>query len=136
MRARPHSSAGLNVLALVPVLALLALCGCGATSPQAPLAQAKKLDSALGGISTACGLSYQTTDFARPGSANLSSLQKTASAHARKLASVYARDPGWIYQGQTVKNIVDESISMLGSCGLPQAQKVLRDQVRSSRPRA
>lgn len=36
-------------------LLALALAGCGATPSQAPLPQAKKLDGATSGISTACG---------------------------------------------------------------------------------
>jgi hypothetical protein len=114
----------------------LALCGCGATPPQAPLAQAKKLDASLSGISTACGLTYQTTAFAQPGQADLSSFESTAKTQARKLASVYARNPAWIYQGETVGKIVHDAVGMLGACGLTQAQKALERQISSSQPKS
>jgi hypothetical protein len=113
-------------------LAILALAGCGATPPQAPLAQAKKLDASTSGISSACGLTYQVTAFARPGRADLSSYEATASRQARKLASVYKLDPAWIYQGETLRKIVHDSIAMLGSCGLTQARAVLIEQTRAA----
>jgi hypothetical protein len=123
MRARYCIAAG---------LAILALAGCGATPPQAPLAEAKKLDASTSAISSACGLTYQVTAFARPGRADLSSYEATASRQARKLASVYKLDPAWIYQGETVRKIVHDSIAMLGSCGLTQARAVLIEQTRGA----
>ncbi len=122
-----HSSRA-TALVLV-ILVMAALAGRGPTPPQAPLAQAKKLDASTSGLSSACGLSYQVTAFARPGSADLSSYE-AASKQARKLASVYALDPTWIYQGETVRKIVHDSAAMLGSCGLTQAQAVLVELTR------
>ena len=86
----------------VAVGVALAVAGCGATAPQAPFAQAKKLDSATGDISTDCGLSYQVTAFPGNHRADIASLEASATSSARKLASVYARNPAWIYQGDTV----------------------------------
>jgi hypothetical protein len=96
--------------------------GCGPTPPQAPLPDAMKLDSALSGIANACGLSYQTTALEH---GSLSGLEAVAKRESQKLASVYARNPDWIYQGETVRTILADSISLLGDCGLNQAQTEL-----------
>lgn len=108
-------------------LALLAvaLCGCGATPPQAPLSDARRLDASTGAISTACGESYQLSAFAGGSRPDLQTLEATATAAARKLASVYARNPAWIYQGETVSEIVQESTLMLRSCRLRGAAAAL-----------
>jgi len=87
-----------------------------------------QLDASTSGMSSACGLAYQVTAFAKPGNADLSSYEAQASAQARKLASVYRRNPEWIYQGETVRRIVDDSISLLGACGLTGAQRVLEHE--------
>jgi hypothetical protein len=84
-----------------------------------------KLDSALSGISSACGLSYQTTALARNPAPSLSGLEASASRDADKLASVYAGNPGWLYQGETITTIVDDSISLLGECGLVESRAKL-----------
>jgi hypothetical protein len=114
-------------LRLLPSLIVLiaALSGCGPTPPQAPLGQAKKLDESLGGISTACGLSQQVTAFPGHHQPNLSTLEDTAISDAQKLASVYARNPKWIYQSDTVRALVRDSISTLHECGLHDAAAVL-----------
>jgi hypothetical protein len=114
---------------LAPPAATLALAlggaGCGATPPQAPFAQAKKLDSATGDIATACGLTYQVTAFPGDHRAELANLEASATSSARKLASVYRRNPAWIYQGDTVGKIVDDGIAMLRACGLHDAAAAL-----------
>jgi hypothetical protein len=109
------------VLAVAAVLA-----GCGTTEPQAPRSDAKKLDVATSGISASCGLSYQITAFPGPHAAAIANLESTASSFGRKLAAVYRRYPGRIYQGATVAKIVAESESMLSECGLPRAAAALR----------
>ncbi len=86
---------------------------------------AAKLDTSLSGISTACGLAYQLSAFPPPPAAQLASLEATARRQAAKLASVFHQNPGWIYQGETVSRIVDDGISMLGSCGLTRARTAL-----------
>jgi hypothetical protein len=112
------------------LLALLAgagaLAACGATPPQAPLKEAARLDSATSGVSTACGLTYQVTAFSGDHEADLETLEATASSSAIKLASVYAENPAWIYQGETVRQIVRDSLSMLSTCGLTEAERTLR----------
>ncbi len=103
----------------------VAITACGPTPPQAPLAYAKKLDSATSGISTACGEASQVTAFRGDHRSDLETLEATAAASVRKLVSVYHRDPNWIYQGETIAEIVNDSFSMLGSCGLRGAQSEL-----------
>jgi hypothetical protein len=112
--------------ALAIAAVAVALASCGPTPPQAPLPYAKKLDSATSGISTACGLAYQVNAFGGNHRSDLITLEVTASSSAVKLAGVYRRNPAWIYQGETVKQIVGDSYSMLGACGLRGAQAALR----------
>ncbi len=108
----------------------LAVAGCGPTPPQAPLAQAKKLDEATGGISTTCGLTYQLTAFPGPRQPDLAVLEATAMTAANKLAAVYAQNPKWIYQGETVAAIVADSLTMLRQCGLSQTALQLARSTR------
>ncbi|MGH2886411.1 MAG: hypothetical protein ACRDPA_27550 [Solirubrobacteraceae bacterium] len=109
----------------VALMVALGAAGCGPTPPQAPLAQAKKLDSATGDIATACGLTYQVTAFPGDHSAELADLEGSATSSARKLASVYAGNPAWIYQGATVGKIVHDAVAMLRACGLRDAAGAL-----------
>jgi hypothetical protein len=134
MSRRGRTAAALALAALA--LAAAVLSGCGPTPPQAPFRQAQKLDSALSGIASACGLSYQTTALAGSSRPDLSSLQSAANKEVHKLASVYALSPEWIYQGETVRTIVRDSITALGDCGLSDAQaRLVRAQAaRMRRP--
>ena len=99
--------------------------GCGPTPPQAPLAQAKKLDTATSDIATACGLTYQVTAFPGDHRADLASLEASATSSGRKLGSVFGRNPAWIYQGETVAGIVHDGVAMLRACGLHGAAGAL-----------
>lgn len=103
----------------------LAIAGCGPTPPQAPFHEAQKLDSATSGIATACGESYQVTAFAGDHRRDLKTLEATATTAANKLAGVYLRNPAWIYQGDTIEEIVHDGISMLRECGLHRAATAL-----------
>jgi hypothetical protein len=114
----------LKRLIAVPVLAV-AIAACGATPPQPPLKETQKLSVATGAISTACGLAYQVTAFPGPHKKDLETLEATASSSAKKLASVYARNQDWIYDSETVHDIVRDALSMLDTCGLTKAQTVL-----------
>jgi hypothetical protein len=118
---------GRGTLATLSAALVLAVAGasCGPTPPQAPFAQAKKLDSATGDIAAACGLTYQVTAFPGDHRAGLASLEASATSSARKLASVYAGNPAWIYQGETVGKIVDDGVAMLRACGLHGAAGAL-----------
>jgi hypothetical protein len=108
-------------LTLPLILAAATVAGCGPPPPQAPLEQAKKLDESTSGISTACGLTYQVTAFPGGHQPDLAVLEATASSDAKKLASVYALNPKWIYQGETIHTIVELSVAMLHQCGLTGA---------------
>jgi hypothetical protein len=110
---------------LIAALLAAALAGCGPTPPQAPHTQAKKLGASTSDISTECGLTYQLTAFPGNHRKELASLQKQAQASARSLASVYAKNPKWIYQGETVGQVVIDAITMLKACGLPHAARAL-----------
>lgn len=120
MGTRPKSHSLLIALA-----AALALSGCGGTAGQAPLQQAKKLDASTGDISTECGLAYQVTAFPGDHAKDLANLEATAQPSVRSLASVYARNPAWMYQGETVGQIVLDAVTMLKACGLTHAAGAL-----------
>lgn len=105
--------------------AALAIAGCGPTPPQAPFHEAQKLDSATSGIATACGETYQVTAFSGDHRHDLETLESTATTAANKLAGVYHRNPAWIYQGDTIEQIVHDGISMLRECGLHRAATAL-----------
>ncbi len=105
--------------------AALLAAGCGATPPQAPLAEAKKLDASLSDISTACGEIYQMSAFGPAPSRELIPIEHSASSQARKLLTVYARNPAWIYQGQTVRLSVAQATSTLRQCGLRGSAAIL-----------
>lgn len=113
----------LGVAAIAAVA--IALGGCGPTPPQAPRLQAQKLDESLAAIAAACGEAAQVTAFAGDHRADLATLTATASAKASEVASVYAHNPAWVYQGETVRAIVDDAVSMLHECGLGEAARVL-----------
>jgi hypothetical protein len=121
MRARSTARALLASLA-----AALALGACGPTPPQAPFGEAKKLDASTGDISTECGLAYQVTAFPGDHRKDLANLEATARPSVRSLASVYARNPAWMYQGETVGEIVNDAVTMLQACGLNQAATTLQ----------
>lgn len=106
---------------LAIVFAAVSVAGCGATPPQAPFHQAQRLDVSTGGISTACGESYQIRQFEPGDHRGLATLEATALHEARKLASVNALNPQWIYQGETVRQIVAQAVTYLQQCGLSAA---------------
>ena len=107
------------------VLLVAALVGCGATPPQPPLPQTKKLSASTGDISTECGLAYAIIEFPGPHRAELHKLEATATRSAHSLASVYAANPAWIYQGETVGQIVVDAVAMLRACSLKPAANAL-----------
>lgn len=110
---------------LVAALIGAALAGCGPPPPQPPAHAAKKLGASTGDISTECGLSYQITAFPGGHAKALASLETQAKASARSLASVYNRNSAWIFQGDTVRDIVGEAVTMLRACGLSHAAGTL-----------
>ena len=95
-------------------------------SPRAgPAATAGRSHCRFSGISTACGETYQVTAFGGDHRRHLETLEATATSSARKLASVYRRNPAWIYQGETVAAIVKDAVSTLSDCGLDGAKATL-----------
>jgi hypothetical protein len=108
---------------------VLSVSACGPTPPQAPLPYAQKLDAATGGISTACGEAAEVTAFPGP-HPDLATLEHNAALKVRKLVVVYRRNRRWIYQGETVSELVKGSDSMLATCGLHQAERLLRRLTR------
>jgi hypothetical protein len=111
---------------LAALVAVVVLVGCGPTPPQAPFHEAKKLDASTGDISTECGLAYQVTAFPGDHHKELANLDSKATQSVRSLASVYHGNPAWIYQGETVRQIVTDAMTMLSACGLTQAERALR----------
>jgi hypothetical protein len=112
---------------------ILGVTACGQPGTQAPLAQAKKLDEATSAISVSCGYADQIAAFGGPRASGLATLDASAAAGARKLVSVYVRDRGDVYQGETIKAIVSDSIALLGDCGLGRARGVLQRATRDGR---
>jgi hypothetical protein len=110
---------------LAALAATLALSACGPTPPQAPPQQAKKLDASTSDISTECGLAYQVTAFPGDHHKELANLEANASVSAHSLASVYHRNPAWIYQGEIVGQVVVDAFTMLKACGLTHAARAL-----------
>jgi hypothetical protein len=111
-------------------LAAGALAACGPLPPQAPFRQAQRLDSATGGIAFACGEAFQITAFPGDHARDLAPVRALAVRRARRLAAVDARNPDWIYQGQTVAEIVANGVTDLRSCGLGDAARVLQRAAR------
>jgi predicted small lipoprotein YifL len=113
-----------RVLAIALLAATVA--GCGPTPPQAPKPEAKRLDKSLGDISSACGEAYQVTAFPGNHHSDLVTLEVTATSAAREFASVYARNPDWIYQSARLRKIASDAVSTLQACGLGGAAHTLR----------
>jgi hypothetical protein len=71
-------------------------------------------------IAQDCGEAFQATAVtARP--ADLPAIEADARGRARELAGVFRRNPVWIYQGDTVRQLVALSVSYLRECHLPAA---------------
>ncbi len=119
----------------VPLLAAasVAAAGCGALPPEAPLAYAKKLDAATGGISTACGEAYRVQAFPNARTArDMRKLEAAVSSDVSKLVGVFRRNRKWIYQGDTIAEISSDAVSMLHECGLHIAAEQLRKATTAS----
>jgi hypothetical protein len=119
-----HAGLALRTVTPVALAAVLSLAACGPPPPQAPVAQANRVASALSGIAGTCGESYQQHAFgARP--AGLAQLEAAAATRAGELAHVFVRNPGWIYQGETLRQVVALAVSYLRECALPGAAAAL-----------
>jgi hypothetical protein len=115
--------------AVVAALGGVVLTGCGPPPPQAPTPQANLLSDSLGMIAQDCGEAFQATGFtARP--PDLAAIEADARGRARELAGVFRRNPAWIYQGDTVRQLVALSVDYLRECHLAGAAA---DLVREAR---
>jgi len=103
--------------------------GCGPPPPQVPVPQAGKVTAALAGITAACGESYQQHALA-PMADESGVLESAASMRASELAGVYRKGPEWIYNGETLQQIVALSIRDLRECDLGGAAAALERQTR------
>lgn len=108
----------------------LAIAGCGATPPQAPVPDAKTLNSVTGTIASACGESYQVHEFDAADNRELRRLGAAATTAAGRLAVVFHRNAAWVFQGETVAKIVADGESMLDACRLHRAANVLASAIR------
>jgi hypothetical protein len=108
---------------LIVVAALLA--GCGPTPPQAPGPQAHQLNMALSAISGACGHAIEIQAFSS-NPRDLAISERQAEAQIPTVAKVYRQNRGWIFQGKTVSELVQMSITYLDECGLHGAAGRLR----------
>jgi hypothetical protein len=126
-----HTPLGGRIGALIVAAALLA--GCAQPGTQAPKPQAAKLAVGTSDISTACGYLEEREGFGRPSQQNLASLESMAEDGARRLAAVYAKDQTGIYQGDSIGALLGDSISLLHDCGLPKAEKTLKQALAAHR---
>jgi hypothetical protein len=108
---------------------LLSAAACGAPQPQPPSTQSNRVASALAGITEACGESYQERALA-PRSAPGAAVEGAADGRARELAEVYREGPEWIYNGETLRQIVALSISYLRECDLGRTAAALQRETR------
>jgi hypothetical protein len=123
---------------LIPVRALLGVAAaataatvaaCGPLPPQAPVAQASTISSAMTTIVATCGESYRRRTFDH--NASLVGLESTAASSAHQLAAIAAKHPAWVYQGKTVAQIDLLSADELRGCALSGAARILQPYARS-----
>jgi hypothetical protein len=114
---------GRHRLTLAVALALLAA-GCGPTPPQAPGPQAHQLNEALSQISTACGHAAEVQAFTNA-RRSMAILEHQAGSQVPTLARIDKQNPAWIYQGKTVAQLVQMSVTFLDECGLHGAARRL-----------
>lgn len=108
---------------------LACLTGCGAREPQVPTEQANRVASAIAGISAACGESYQQRAL-EPQPDETGVLESAATMRVTELARVYRMGPEWIYNGETLRQIVALSVRDLRECHLEDAATSLVRQTR------
>jgi hypothetical protein len=78
--------------------------------------EANRVASALEGIAEACGEEVQQRAL-RFGAGGPGP-QRQALMRVRELADVFARNPDWIYQGDTLREVVALADARLRECGL------------------
>ena len=115
---------GTHRLIAAALAAMLALGGCGPTPPQAPGPQAHRLNKALSTFSTACGHATEIQEFSNDARA-LTITERQAEEQIPVLLRIYRQNPDWIFQGKSVAQLVDMSVTFLGECGLHHAARRL-----------
>ena len=115
-------------IACAAALAACATAAAGCTQPgtQAPKPEAARLSHATGDISLACGYAEELTAFGGPHPSGLDTQETMGVFGARLLLKVWSHNRTWTYQGETIDQVVRDSISLLGHCGLNHAQQFLR----------
>lgn len=111
---------------LIALALLAALAGCGPRPPQAPGPQAHRLNEALSRLSTACGHAVEIQAFTNS-ARDMAVTEHQAQAQVPALVAIYRQDPGWVFQGKTVRQLVTMSASYLDECGLHAAARSLRE---------
>ena len=129
MRLRLERGAG-HLGALASVLALL-MASCAQPGTQAPKAQAAKLAVGTSDISTACGYLEEVRAFGPASPHSLAAIESMAQTGARKLAFVYAHDQNEIYQGDSIRALLGDAISLIQDCGLTGPERTLQQALRS-----
>jgi hypothetical protein len=127
MRRRPRTASATAVV--IAALGGFILAGCGPPPPQAPTPQADLLSDALSMIAQDCGEASQATALTAH-APDLPAIDADARGRARELAGVFRRNPAWIYQGDTVRQLVALSADYLRECHLARAAA---DLVREAR---
>jgi hypothetical protein len=110
---------------VIALAALALLAGCGPTPPQAPGPQAHRLNNALSAISTACGHAAEIQAFSNDKRA-LTITERQAQRQIPAIVRVYRQNSAWVFQGKTVAELVQMSVTYLDECGLHQAARHLR----------
>ena len=114
----------LTVAAALAAAAVLAA-GCGSTPPQAPGPQAHQLNQALSTFSTACGHAAEVQEFVNSPRL-MDGLNRLAASKVADVARIYHQNPHWVFQGKTVGQLVQMSVSYMTECGLHRAAARLR----------
>jgi hypothetical protein len=110
---------------VILVAALVAATGCGPTPPQAPGPEAHRLNKALSTFSSACGHASEINEFTKDRRA-MTITEHQAQSQIPHLVRVWRQNPDWIFQGKTVAELVQMSVTFLDECGLHEAAADLR----------
>lgn len=113
-----------RALTLLALPAALLTAGCGAAEPQVPGSQSETVERSLAGMAQSCGEAHQVREFGEPPAEQLR-LEAHATYRARQLASVYRKNPQWVYQGTTLREMVALAVRYLRECELPVAASAL-----------
>jgi hypothetical protein len=100
------------------LLAVVALAGCSEAGPQAPLPDAKKINTVTGDISSACGLYTQLDAFPPPPHRYVVILRASAASALKQLTAIDRAHPEWRFDGVAMPKILEQARSMLRGCGL------------------